>query len=81
MQDRADAGVVWKSEALFQEQIGHPLAHVDIPDNENTTAIYAGALVNGAAHPQAARKWLAFIHSPAAFQISSDTASASTNRR
>jgi ABC-type molybdate transport system substrate-binding protein len=69
MQDRADAGVVWKSEALFQEEIGHPLTHVDIPDAENTTAIYAGALVSGAPHPQAARKWLAFIHSPAAFQI------------
>ncbi|RKE34506.1 ABC-type molybdate transport system substrate-binding protein [Paraburkholderia sp. BL23I1N1] len=69
MQDRADAGVVWKSEALFQEQIGHPLAHVDIPSDENTTAIYAGALVNGAPHPQAARRWLSFIHSPAAFQI------------
>ena len=69
MQDRADAGVLWKSEALFQEQIGHPLSHVDIPDAENTTAIYAGALVSGAPHPQAARKWLAFIHSPAAFQI------------
>ncbi|MDI7065236.1 substrate-binding domain-containing protein, partial [Klebsiella pneumoniae] len=23
MQDRADAGVVWKSEAIFQEQAGH----------------------------------------------------------
>ncbi|MFL9881888.1 substrate-binding domain-containing protein [Paraburkholderia agricolaris] len=69
MQDRADAGVLWKSEALFQEQIGHPLAHVDIPADENTTAIYAGALVNGAPHRQAARQWLSFIQSPAAFQI------------
>ncbi|WP_183081553.1 substrate-binding domain-containing protein [Paraburkholderia fungorum] len=69
MQDRADAGVLWKSEALFQEQIGHPLAHVDIPADENTTAIYAGAQVNGAPHPQAARRWLSFIQSPAAFRI------------
>jgi ABC-type molybdate transport system substrate-binding protein len=69
MQDRADAGVVWKSEAVFQEQIGHPLEHVDIPPGQNTTAIYAGAQVQGAAHAQAARTWLAFIRSPAAFQI------------
>lgn len=69
MQDRADAGVVWKSEALFQEQVGHPISHVDIPDSQNTTAIYAGAEVRGAAHEQAARQWLAFIRSPAAFQI------------
>ncbi len=69
MQDRADAGVVWKSEALFQEQAGHAIGHVDIPDAQNTTAIYAGAEVKGAAHPAAARKWLAFISSPAAFDI------------
>ncbi|CAE6847270.1 molybdate ABC transporter substrate-binding protein [Paraburkholderia aspalathi] len=69
MQDRADAGVVWKSEALFQEQTGHAIGHVDIPDAQNTTAIYAGAEVKGAAHPVAARTWLAFISSPAAFDI------------
>ncbi|WCM21935.1 substrate-binding domain-containing protein [Paraburkholderia bryophila] len=69
MQGRADAGVVWKSEALFQEQIGHPLEHVDIPAAENTTAIYAGAVVRGAAHPRAARQWLAFLRSPEAFGI------------
>lgn len=69
MQDRADAGVVWKSEAIFQEQAGHPVGHVDIPSAQNTTAIYAGALVRDAAHAGAARKWLAFIRSPAALEI------------
>jgi len=69
MRDRADAGVVWKSEALFQEQAGHAIGHVDIPNAQNTTAIYAGAEVKGAAHPTAARTWLAFISSPAAFDI------------
>lgn len=69
MQDRADAGVVWKSEAIFQEQAGHPISHVDIPSAQNTTAIYAGALVRGAAHAGAATKWLAFIRSPAALEI------------
>ncbi|MBN3789089.1 substrate-binding domain-containing protein [Burkholderia sp. Ac-20353] len=69
MQGRADAGVLWKSEAMFQEQAGHPLSHVDIPADQNTTAIYAGALVDGAPHPEAARQWLAFIRSPEAFRI------------
>lgn len=69
MQGRADAGVVWKSEALFQEQVGHPLTHVDIPDAQNTTAVYAGAQVRGAAHAKAAQQWLAFLQTPAAFQI------------
>ena len=69
MQARADAGVTWRSEAIFQEQIGNPIAHVDIPDAENTTGIYAGAVVTGAAHKEAAEKWLAFLKSPEAVRI------------
>ncbi|HEY2756770.1 MAG TPA: substrate-binding domain-containing protein [Pseudolabrys sp.] len=69
MQGRAQAGVTWQSEAMFQEQAGHPITHVDIPASENTTAIYAGAAVKGAAHPEAAKLWLSYIHSPAALTI------------
>jgi ABC-type molybdate transport system substrate-binding protein len=69
MQGRAKAGVTWQSEATFQQQIGHPISHVDIPSAQNTTAIYAGAEVKGAAHPEAARLWLSFIHSPTALSI------------
>ncbi len=69
MQGRAEAGVTWQSEAMFQEQSGHPISHVDIADADNTTGIYAGAQVSGAAHPQAARAWLAFIRSPHALSI------------
>ena len=69
MQGLADAGVTWQSEAAFQEQAGHPISDVPIPAAENTTAIYAGAEVKGAAHPDAAKAWLAFIHSPTALSI------------
>ena len=69
MQGRAEAGVTWRSEAIFQEQSGNPIAHVDIPDAENTTGIYAGAIVKGAAHKEAAGKWLAFLKSPDATRI------------
>lgn len=69
MQGLADAGVTWKSEAIFQEQIGHPISDVPIPPQYNTTAIYAGAVVKAAAHPEAARAWLDFIRSPAALAI------------
>jgi molybdate transport system substrate-binding protein len=69
MQDKVDAGVTWQSEAIFQEQAGNPISHIDIPDTQNTTAIYAGAEVAGAAHPQAARAWLDFIRSPEALAI------------
>ena len=69
MQGVADAGVTWQSEALFQEQAGHPIQHIAIPEAQNATAIYAGAEVTGAAHPVAARAWLNFIHSPEALRI------------
>ena len=42
---------------------------IPIPVADNTTAIYAGAMVKGAAHPQAASAWLEFIHSPTAMAI------------
>ena len=69
MQGRAQAGVTWQSEATFQEQIGNPISHVDIPSAQNTTAIYAGAEVKGAAHAEAARLWLSFLRSPTALSI------------
>jgi ABC-type molybdate transport system substrate-binding protein len=69
MQGRVDAGVTWQSEALFQEQDGHPIGHIAIPAADNATAIYAGAAVHNAAHPQAAQAWLSFIRSPAALRI------------
>ena len=69
MQGKADAGVTWQSEVAFQSQVGHPITGVAIPVEQNTTAIYAGALVKGAAHEQAARDWLDFIRSPESLQI------------
>jgi molybdate transport system substrate-binding protein len=69
MQGKAQAGVTWQSEAMFQEQAGHPIGHVDIPAAQNTTAIYAGAVASHAPHPQAARRWLDFIRSPEGLSI------------
>ncbi len=69
MQGKADAGITWKSEAIFQEEAGHPIAHVDIPPSLNTTAVYAAAMVKGARHPAAARAWLHFLTSAAALKI------------
>lgn len=69
MQGRSDAGVTWQSEALFQEQMGHPIAHVDIAPAQNSTAVYAGAIVKGAAHEKAAHQWLDFIRSPQGLAI------------
>ena len=69
MQGLADAGVTWKSEAIFQEQVGHPISHVDIPAADNTTAIYGVAVVKGAAHPEAGKEWAEFLRTPAALTI------------
>jgi molybdate transport system substrate-binding protein len=69
MQGKVQAGVTWQSEAMFQEQAGHPVSHVDIPAAQNTTAIYAGAMAVHAPHAEAAQRWLQFIRSPQALKI------------
>lgn len=69
MQGLGVAGVTWKSEAIFQEQIGNPLSNVDIPFEDNSTGVYGAALVHGAPHPNAGRLWLEFIKSPQALAI------------
>lgn len=68
MQGLGQAGMTWTSEALFQEQRGAPISHVAIPDALNTRAIYSAALVVDPPHAQAARIWLDFIRSNAAFE-------------
>ncbi len=67
MQGLGQAGVTWTSEAIFQEKQGHPISHVAIPAEQNTRAIYSAAIVSGAPHADAARAWLAFIKTDAAF--------------
>lgn len=67
MQGLGQAGVTWTSEAIFQEQQGHPITHVAIPAAQNTRAVYSAAMVAGAPHAEAARAWLDFIRSDSAF--------------
>jgi molybdate transport system substrate-binding protein len=69
MQHLVEAGVTWRSEAIFQEQIGNPIGHVDIPAKVNTLANYSATMVAGAPHAQAARAWLDFVGSDNAFKI------------
>lgn len=67
MQGAGEAGVTWTSEAIFQEKIGHKISHVTIPPEQNTRAIYSAAMVPQAPHPDAARAWLSFLRTDAAF--------------
>jgi molybdenum ABC transporter molybdate-binding protein len=69
MKGLADAGVTWQSEAIFQEEIGNPITHVEIPATQNATAVYAAGVVKGAPHPQAAQAWVDFLKSPKAQAI------------
>ena len=69
MQGKADAGVTWQSEAIFQEQAGNPIGHVAIPDEQNATGIYAVAMVKGAPHRAEGRKWIEFLKSTEAQEI------------
>ena len=69
MQGLADAGVTWKSEAIFQEQAGHPISNIPIPAQDNTTAIYGAAIVKGAPHPVWAEDWIKFLKSSTALRI------------
>ncbi len=68
MQHLAEAGVTWKSEAIFQEEVGNPIGHVDIPAEVNTLANYSAAMVKDAPHPETARIWLDFLRTDAAFK-------------
>lgn len=69
MQENADAGVTWASEVRFQESIHNPIQGVPIPENQNSTAVYAGGVVTGAPHTTAAAQWLDFLKSPEAQAI------------
>jgi molybdate transport system substrate-binding protein len=69
MQDKVDAGVVWQSEIVFQRQIGHAIEAIPIPAAQNTVESYSAAVVATAAHPNAARDWLAFIQAPEALAV------------
>jgi ABC-type molybdate transport system substrate-binding protein len=69
MSGQADAGVTWASEVRFQESIGNPIKGIVIPANLNTTAIYAGGVMQDAPHPAIAAQWLAFLKSPQAQTI------------
>lgn len=63
MQGRAQAGVTWRSETIFQEQSGLATEHVDIPPEQNVTGVYSGAVVKDAVHANEARTWLQFLKS------------------
>lgn len=61
MQNESDAGVVWYSEAKFQQMIGNPIDAIDIPDSQNVTGTYLAGIFNDAPHAEAARAFADFL--------------------
>lgn len=61
---QADAAPVWYTEAYYQQLLGHPLAMVEIPDNENIKATYMAGVLKNAPHPEAARAFMDFLTGP-----------------
>jgi molybdate transport system substrate-binding protein len=66
---KADVGVTWASEVRFQESIGNPIQGIVIPTNQNTTAIYAAAVMADAPHADVPAERLAFLKSQQAQAI------------
>lgn len=65
---RADAGPVWRSEAIYQQRI-RPLQMVAVPPKENVHAQYEAAVASSAPHAAAARAFVTFMQSPQARAI------------
>lgn len=66
MQDLADAGPTWYTEAFFQRMIGNPIGVVELPDSMNIRVTYVAGSLKTAPHRQAAHDFVLFMRSPAA---------------
>ncbi|HSJ59274.1 MAG TPA: substrate-binding domain-containing protein [Anaerolineae bacterium] len=65
----SDAGVVWITEALFQQRLGHPVDYVEIPEAHNAVGKTAVAIVRGAVHAQAVADFATFLVGSEAAEI------------
>lgn len=69
MLGESDAGVVWYSEAHFQQMIGNPIDMVEIPADQNMNGIYRAGIFKDAPHTEAARAFANFLLSDKAQAI------------
>ncbi len=64
MQGKCAAGAVWYSEAYFHATMKkHPVAIVNLPDEQNSYATYTAGLMKDAPHAQAGATFLEFLAS------------------
>jgi molybdate transport system substrate-binding protein len=69
MRGESDAGVVWYSEARFQQIIGNPIDLIEIAPDQNVTATYIAGVFKDAPHAAAARAFATFLVSAKAQAI------------
>lgn len=69
MNAESDAGVVWRTEALYQKSLHHPVEMIPIPDSLNMRATYMAGLLRNAPHRKAARDFFDFLQSAEARRI------------
>ncbi len=72
MKGESEAGVTWSSEVRFQEKIGNPIAGINIPQDQNITAVYGAAVLRNAPHAEAGRAWVAFLNTSEAHAVYRD---------
>lgn len=68
LEGRADAGPVWRTEALYQQRI-RSLQMIAIPAQENVYARYEAAVASSAPHAAAAQAFVTFMQSTQARAI------------
>jgi hypothetical protein len=74
-----EAGITWKSEAIFQEKTGNPIGrYTDRGQHDRAIQRRHGGRRS---HPEAARAWLQFIGSEAGSRPSRPTVSNASSRR
>jgi len=71
--NRADAGPVWLTEALYQQRIRVPLDVIRLPAEQNREGRYAAAVaVRTCRHPEAAQAFVGFLLGPEAGAVLAD---------
>lgn len=67
--DESDAGPVWVTEVLYQQQLKHPVDLIEIPESVNKHGEYWIGQMKNAPHPQAGADFANFLSSAPAQAI------------
>jgi ABC-type molybdate transport system substrate-binding protein len=69
MEGRVDAGPVWRTEALYQQQLGNAIDFIELPEEHKVSGKTAVGIVKDATNEQAAKDFYGFLSSETAGEI------------